>query len=402
MILTTPFYETIEDNDVNHPEHLANYQPYDLFALRTKITGYIANKLGIKNLGIRFGTEYIKSRIQVTVVPLDIDRINDLDLNSFESNYEVDLSNFSKDVISDIQARINFEVSQRPDYALALATNNYELSYNGERIPESWTMHMIPSLNISDRNYGTYEIEGGSGYLYLNLRTADHLEDADKREDEREEDINTYDFLYSNILASIEEQLLEFYKQSRVIGADLIASQWALERMDSDLTKLGIYKPKWEPLKYIGNRIEFIQELIRDPQTVCLHIPDGENQVTRYLIAKCLFSRGLSYRFENCKVYIGSVEGYAHLKDLIDEVDHSLSLCNSGGESNGIPTKVVYLINKSYEIALYYRDLMIEKLPYFPDQPPLIYIDSEMKSYITIARISYLQDPECVLAELRK
>lgn len=350
-MLITPYYTTIADPKAQtcHPDVIRNHKPYDLFSLRTKIVPYIRHKLHNVTLDIRFGSYEDEGRLNTTIVPID-------------GGTDIKLKKVPKDILQDIQARINFETSQRVDYCLIYSSKLSQLPYN-----KAWITNMLTIVDVPNSYYGSYEIENGYGHLYLNLVTSEVYSDD-----------------YNEILESIENQLIMMYNNGYVYGAQDIADDWDLERVDSeDITQLGIYKPNWTNKFITDDLVYFLQHLIAHPQSVMYTIPNGDNYVARFFMAHSVVNKFKELTFDGNNVFISPIKNIAEARKW----------CTILHEACAMTGKVVTMRSNLSPITNHYLNIMNNILPYHGDYRPITYVDEDVENpYVASGLIDEYQN----------
>lgn len=357
--LITSYYSTIQEDDSNcQSEPIAEYKPYNLFSLRTKIVPYMRKLLKMKTLDVRFGRHEDNDKLYVTIVPQD-------------GNGDIPLSDISSDDLRKIQGQIDYETSERRDYSLVYCTDLSDFV----GIEKSWILTMIPLLDIPDDYYGNYEIIDGIGYLYLNLTTSE-----------------SYSTDYNDILASIVKQLTTMYEEGYVLGANKIEDDWMLERMDTDdFVSLGYYKPSWINKRLAPNPVKFLQDLIVDPDMIKLKIPDSYNYTKRYYIAREMIRLRKTVNFDRDNVYISPISNLEEAEEITSDVF-------TAAQQNG---RIVYLRSESQDVANYYAKVMDNILPFRDGFPPLVYTDEEISEpYVAISLIDSWQNMQVLQQQI--
>lgn len=235
--LKTPYKRSIVQYDEINPinsvlEPTYNYTPYDLFCLRTKFQPYAKELLKL-DVGLQFKSIEAPSQMDL-IIMLTINN-NFLFLND--------------NLKTKLEHKISQLTNNKENYALLFNFDTQLLSYNGEIIPKSWIVSMVPYVNIDLLTI--YDIYMGEYGLYAYLGKE-----------------NDYINFYQKLTILIHKQLKRMYQIGYITNVGNIADSWSLQSLDIDKN---LYIPTWSNSDFASNMVNFLTLKSNGNKFICLN-----------------------------------------------------------------------------------------------------------------------------------
>lgn len=268
-ILLTPYYRTLASVDYC-PEQLedANYTPYQLFCLQTRLAPHLPPGVVISFPTIE---DVLESGVQIMRVILVLS------------------SPQSKEDQERLQGVVGKIIGEFPTHC-ALYNTQDRLFVGRKSIPRQWIRTMLPYLEIPER-YNPF-IE--DGLLLVDLS----------------QDFN-YDDVHQELTLSLIQQLQTHYRDGVIVCSQDFAQRWGLiSHSDGDY---GLHRADWNEPTIIRDRTQFLLDRLHGLRWCRFHLKTvtsaAEEQSTWHRIVEGL--RDLSFPldgiiFSGCGILIDS------------------------------------------------------------------------------------------------
>jgi hypothetical protein len=286
----------------------ANYGPYDLFVLRTKLLPQL-QQLN-KGYDIGFARFEVNNTMRMT--------INVLDGGEFVS--------LDKEQAAQIQRWIDEAIAFEREYSL-LITSRALIQYKGKQIPSYWVASMLPYVVINDIYQPFYH----KGAIYIMLNP--------------DEDFNSQ---WSLLHEQVIKTLIELHQDGAIVchpeRDELVIDDWALLPFNpspapeqDDLSQEALlYYPDWSDPRFAPDQQLFIRERLAGEKRIRLAV---KSNVARHILTQELVQLQeelpvctptvcppkLEYTFSRCclEIECQNLDQAQKLADLVDRVNET-------------------------------------------------------------------------------
>lgn len=273
MNITTPYTRDVVFLDIDSgciTDSKINYDPYDLFVLRSRLLPFIHEYLG-KSYDLYFTRVEELKKEKIIIKPILGETI-------------IPLSDMMKKTFQD---KVDEELKLNVDHALIFNTNHNVTEYNSHIIPGSWLKQIIRFIDVVPSEYQPV-IHNNN--LYADL----------KNEIE-------YSRIYEELSEKIYLQIIGFYEKGFMVDAENIEGDWMLERVHNQVLEgkyslPKLFKPKWENKKFAPFVVDFLLERIAGKNHMTLEI--NSNNVTRHYISVYLMLNKIFHYYQDRFIFI--------------------------------------------------------------------------------------------------
>lgn len=288
-MLNTPYYRTLTQTHSLGCDDLpdANYVPYDIFCLETRLYPSVYSLLG-RDVQLLFKTVNINERMELKI---EIQKIADM------TNQEPSINPIlivSEEIKEKLQKKVNEITSKYVGYCFI---DREELLISARRrYPIGWFHSVLRYTDISSA-YSPFYHESGI-YLAFNPYSdykAAYLE------------INDY------LLRKVEE----YYEQGVIYGAKSIAKKWRLEPLDNQEIVPKLYGAAWSDKRVAPDIICFLLERLQGDKFIRIQVSD--NLVKRHKIILELSRYNIPIIIENgyLKIECDNIEDAQYFASII-------------------------------------------------------------------------------------
>lgn len=288
-MLNTPYYRTLTQTHSLGCDDLpdANYVPYDIFCLETRLYPLVYSLLG-RDVQLLFKTVNMNERMELKI---EIEKIVDMSNQEPSVNPTVILD---EEIRGKLQRKVNEITSKYVGYCYI---DREELWLSAmKRYPTGWFHSVLRYIDISSA-YAPFYHESG---IYLAFNPYSDYKTAYLQ-------INTY------LLNVIEE----YYQQGVVYGAKSIAEKWRLERIDDQEIVPKLYRAMWSDKRIAPDIVCFLLERLQGDKFIRIEVSD--NLVKRHKIILELSRYNVPIIFENgyIKIECNSIEDAQYFASII-------------------------------------------------------------------------------------
>jgi hypothetical protein len=423
-ILWTPFYRTFKEEGIDRecdPDISVNYEPYNLFALKTRLEGWLH-----KNYDTRMRIQYVtvpkNSKNYITAVPLigkkpvrfDLTTIRNIQEHIYylTRDYSENNSNKKYDIPhSNYCLIVSYDSFIEVDFTDNIVSRDYSSFFYGKdspkQIPSSWLKKYLPFINILPMFYPIVNDEG----LLADLSLVESYSETEN-----------YKKVYENIQTNIYKCCTFAYKYGWIVRPSKhIIDNWSfvpvkgfvdiLDSIDTFTpttdslsffdTQYSLYKPTWyysEIVEAYGGMYSFIMTRLRGEKDIKIII--GNNPVIRHYVAEWCYQNNYACIFMRNIVSIYIINNNTddiNLK-IATQIHHKIKnfLCNVEGKTATIQSMTLHRTN-IYLQACY--DIKTQ----FNIQDIIVYrVNNITYPYVISALISYDYESQFIKTEILK
>lgn len=314
MLISTPYYRSLtlpaKIGCVDLPD--ANYGPYDLFCLNTRLYPIVYSMFG-RDVEIILRSVYENDRMEL--------KVNITGIKQDQENRD----------LSSVNDAVNKILSEHMGYCLI---DKYELYLSsGKKYPKDWFYSVIPFVDLPTE-YNPF-ISSNGIYLAFNP-------------------FSEYNIAYNQVVKTLLDTIQKYYREGVVYGAGNIAEQWKLEQMDKYEVRGKLYRPMWEDKRF-GSPVEFLLGKIQGDPYIRINISD--NLVKRHYVASKLNAIGISMIFDGkyVKTFAKNIDEAQFIAALIQSANKTEGTEGNKNKNKNTENKqaIVYYSNKLSLIYLY-------------------------------------------------
>lgn len=311
-MLSTPYYRTLTLTHSLGCDDLpdANYVPYDIFCLETRLYPLVYSLLNHntqkksegefisteKYAGIQllFKTVFENQRMELKI---EIQKIVHIENDEARANSVIDLS---EEVKQKLQNKVNEITSKYIGYCII----DHEQLYLSARrkYPLGWFNSVLRYVPLSSAYLPFYH--ESATYLMFN-------EYSDYK--------TQYNIINNYILDTIDT----YYEQGVIYGASAISKNWNLERLDISEVVSKLYKPLWSDKRVAPDITSFLLERLQGNKFIRIKVSD--NLVKRHKIILEMSKYRIPVIFENgyIKIECNNIEDAQYFASIVHAAENT-------------------------------------------------------------------------------
>lgn len=289
MLLSTPYYNTLLESHVlgcdDEPDF--NYGPYELFCLNTRLYPKVYEVYD-RDIEIILVDVHKNNRMWTKA---RLDRITDATFNDPIPNTQL---KYCKDKHIILQNYLDTIITTNSKYCLVDRKELYIISR--KRYPKGWFNEILGYINLPTEYNPFIQPEG----IYLSFNPKSNYKKA-----------------YNEVVKLILDTIEQYYKEGVVYGAEHIAENWGLERLDIEVYKPKIFKPIWKDSRFAKDITRFLIDRVNGEQHIKIKVSD--NLVKRHHIASVLSQNKIEMGFEGSyiKIPVNNLEDAQYISSLV-------------------------------------------------------------------------------------
>jgi hypothetical protein len=220
-ILLTPYYRAASLEECQDQPRDANYNPYNLFCLQTRLLPYTQGK------------------------PISFSTIEDFEAGMQIMRIVIVLDKMDKEEQESLQNRVGEILGENPNYCALY--NTHTVLFSGRTtIPKQWVRSILPYLQIPSE-YNPYIVDG---LLLVDLS----------------QELN-YDDIHQELTISVVDQLRSSFEDGTLVCSEQFAQQWQLDYIAD-----GLYQASWDKPRIIQHKTKFLLDRLHKLPWIRLYI----------------------------------------------------------------------------------------------------------------------------------